>query len=751
MPQIFILFIIVFLIGCSNKTLFYNYEQSSNYNKIYNTKLYYAKKGFPKYSYDVSKMIYLNQVKKPVSVQRNYALYAYKNGIKKAGVIVADSYYKEKNYKKALEWYLKSDFNTFRKSDFQNLLQTLINNNEVNKTEYLQQIEKKANKQKNILLYSVLGDFYINNKKYANNKKGEFYLSQAYKNGDMYSGVDLGIFYINNNQKEKGLKILTKLAKNSAKASFFLAKYFYNEMIKQEKLMNKNCITLDFNTSSDFYKQKIKVYKYNRLYTIKNIIPLYKHAYNLGYKKAMYNIIRLDLEDNTYELEKNTYSGYDLNTTIHYLQTQQDLASKLLLASIYTKYPYLNRLYEAKRIYKWYSQYDKIDATWKLYRFEKQYENIVNYKYLDFLVKNNFYPAIIEKAYQYILREKNITKNMDILKCYAKKDNLLAINYLASIYSTKVLNIYDKRKIYLKKACILSSKPFYIPNVDLKIANDHINDDKYFIINYYYAMLKNRQAEYNLAKIFKQSCQYAKLKKYLNFLKQEKFGPGLLYYYQLILNGTIDGDYKEAVKYLAAEDNAKSYDLLGDFYSKGYFRKIDIVKAEKYYMKSFNKGNKQAILKIISMYQRLNVNNIFDNKIMKLFNIAIKNNVSNSKYLFVKYLISKNKKQEALKVLKTIPNYKTDAKCRYLYYSITKKTYYLDKINTNYGYMLYAKASRIKDISPQLALYYVFRAMLCNTPNAEKLSYMLIKTINNPYVIQKIYNKAKKAPKCSIN
>jgi len=750
-----VLILLVFITGCANKRLANKYYYNHDYYKAYDYLLPYAKRGFPKEAYKVAKLIYEGKVRKPPFIERKYAKVAYQNNILKSSIFIADSYYKEKNYKLALEWYNRSNFDDFKLSDFKNYIDCITKLDSFSKQKkYLDKLNRYANKSKNPKLLTMLGKFYINDSIFKNTQLGLYYLNEAYKQHFYKAGVILGIYYIKNGDGKKGYKILKDVLYKDKWAAYYVGNYLYSEMIKQEKIMNYNCITSQFNTPKEFFYKKLKIYKFNDIFSRENIVTAYRISYNLGLKKALYKIIRLDIEDNTFENAKKTYSNMNLKEVVSFLKAQQDVESKLILAKIYENYLYLNSYKKAKEIYKWYENVNKVEAIWHLYQYEKRFENKINFEYLSFLVQEKFVPAIIEKAYQEIIQNKDIEQNKKILEYYANQNNILALNYMGSLYSREIFLPKNKSFSYYKKACILEAKPFYIPSEDLKIANfynDYLkNQNKYLTINYYYAQMNNRQSELNIAKFYKNNCEYSKLKKWLNKLYKQNDFNGKEYYYIMILKRFIDdkNKFKEAIDYLKNKNDIISNVTLGDIYANGFNVEINPKKAEKYYKKALNLGYKPALYKIILMYQKLNINGIYDKKIKSLYNYAIENNYTDAKYYYAKYLYSQGKKSEALKILKTA---KMTPKVRYLLYLITGKIDYINGIESNYGYLLYAKAMYLRDKNPRKALYYAFRAMLCNTPNTAKLSYQIMEKINNSYVIRTIYKKAKEAPKCYIN
>ncbi|WP_457565017.1 hypothetical protein [Caminibacter sp.] len=749
----FLLFIIVFFVGCSNQPNLPTNFKPKTYEQQYQELLKYARRGFPKESYKLARMIYLNKVTKPPFVERKYALYAYNHGFKDASIIIADSYFREKNYQKALLWYQKTPFEIFKDSDFKNylfIISTLKNPNlQIN---LLSKLEKYALKSKNPKLLTALGKFYLQDNYFYNPQKAIQFLSKAYYDLNYYpAGVELGIFYIKNNSPE-GYKILKKVANIDSRASIYLGDYLYNLMIKQEKLLNSGCITVNFNTPKEFFYKKLSIYKFNKIFTIANVIKAYKHAYKLGNKKGLYKLIKLDIEDNTFELNKHTYSGFDLNQTVSFLSSQNDIESKLILAKIYEKYLYLNSYQKAKKIYQWYKKIDKIQALWHLYQYEKRFENKIDFNYLDYLTAHKFVPAIIEKAYQEIILNKNIYKNRKILEYYAKQKNILALNYLGSLYSRAIFLPKNKSIEYFKLACILEKKPFYIPSEDLKIANYYLtlnNQIKHMSINYYYAQMLNRQAELTTAKFYKSNCNYLKMKKWANFLKKQKDLKGINYYYSLVLNGTIYGNYKKALDYYKYKNDPQSLILLGDFYSNGYYNDLNITKAIYYYKKAYAKGANIAVLKEALMYEKINVNGIYDKKIENLLKQAVKLNLPDAYILLAQFHLKNNQSKKAIQTIKSMPNYIHNPKALYIIYQITGRLINTQG-NTNYGYLLYAKSLEYGPKNPQKALYYAFRAMLCNTPNSSLEALKLIKIINDKKIIEEIYKRAKKAPKCYL-
>jgi len=745
------LFLVIsfFLLGCVNKKVAQQYYKTHNYDKAFEQYYELAKRGFPDASYKISRLIYLNKVKRPPVLERKYALVAYDNGYSDAAIMVADSYFREKDYKKALEWYIKVDFDSFKNSDLKNYLISIEHLPSVKeKLTYLSPLEEFAKNTKNDKLFYILGDFYLKSKVFYNPKKAEEYLRKAYELGNYRAGVVLGIYLIKQDKKE-GFDILKDLVYEDKMAAYWVGNYLYNKMVQQEKLLNENCITTHFNTPKEFFYKKLTIYKFNDQFTRKNIKKAYLISYNLGYKRAMYKLIRLDIEDNTYELQKKTYSGFDLNSTINYLNSQNDVESKLILAKIYEKYTFLNRYKEAKKIYQWYEKIDKLQAYWHLYQYEKRFENYINFDYLNYLVDNKFTPAIVELAYQQILKDEYVDTNKAILEYYAKMDNKLALNYLGSLYAKGILTPKEVSIDFYQKACILEPKPFYIPSEDLKIANYYkdVNNDinKTMTIYYYYAQMENKQAQIVLSKFYKNNKEYKKFTQMLSDLVKRNDEKSLYLYYSSVLMRYIDGDYKKALEYFKQQDDIASYILLGDVYANGYYVDFDPDKALEYYKKALKKGYKPALLKMVELYKKINIDGRYNDKIISLLKEAVKAGLTEARYRLAKIYIDLKEYEKAKEVLAPVIN---TPKAKYLVYLMTGKIPSIENEDTNYGFLLLAKAKNLSYKNPRAALYYAFRAMMCNTPTSSDFAFKLIKRINNAAVIRSIYNKAKEAPIC---
>ncbi len=744
---------LIFFIGCADKRLAKVYYKNGNYEKAYEEYYKFAKKGFPDASYKIAKLIYLEKIQKPPYLERKYALNAYRSGYADSALYIADSFFREKNYQEALKWYDKISFDKFRIKDFENYMTCIESlDNIKEKVSYLDKLNAYAKKSNNPKLQTILGKYYLQETPFYNPEKGIVLLKKAYDKGFYQAGVALGIFYIKNGKKQEGYKILKNVAYQDKNAAYYLGNYLYDEMVTKEKLLNSGCITCNFDTPEDFFVKKLTIYKYNDLFTRRNVKKAYEISYKLGNKKALYKLIRLDIEDNTFELTPKTYSGFDLKGAVKFLKSQNDVESKLVLAAIYEKYLYLNSYKKAKEIYNWYIDIDKINAYWHLYQYEKRFENKINLELLSYLVEQRFVPAIVEMAYQMSLQNKDVENNKKVLEYYANQGNIPALNCLGSLYSKEILKPKSRSIFYFKKACNLEQKPFYIPEEDLKIANyynvmlNKVNKD--LTINYYYAQMKNRQAQLNISKFYRKHCNYDKLKIWLDKLIKEADKKGINYYYSSVLEKYIDGDYEKALNALEKDDSLQSDLVLARVYANGWYVDFDPKKAEEYYQKAINKGYKPAILNIAALYEKINVNGKYNNKIVSLYNEAINAGLKDAKIRLAKFYISQNEKQKALKILRSMPN---NPKANYLLYILTGRIKYASNTETNYGYLLLAKAEVYSKKAPRIALYYAFRAMLCNTPKTPKVAIELMKRINNARVIDSIYKRAKRAPKCYLN
>jgi len=750
----YFLFVLILLnIGCVNKKLTYENYINKKYDKAYREYKRLADKGFINAAYKISYMIYQNKISAHNNEEIYYGKKAYYAGYKKAAVFVADWYVKNKNCRKALQWYDKAGFEYLNINDFSEYINCIKTVQSFTKEmQYLKKLENYALKSQKIEILRVLGRFYSSDTYFYDPLKAERFLTIAYKKGDAQSGVILGVLYIKNNNK-KGVLLLKNNIYKNPKAGYYLGKYLYSEMIEKEKSFNKNCITLYDNNVTKFYENKLKIYKFNNIYTINNIKKAYDISYSLGYLPAKYELIKLDLEDNTYENTRTSYSGFDLNETVDFLKNKKDIESQWLLADIYEKYLYLNSLTKAKKIYTKMIKYDKVKALWKLYKFEKNFQNKINKQYLNYLIKQKYEPALIENAYLKILTGIDIKKNETLLKTYAKRHYVTALNLLGNLLDKGVLHSNVKSIYYYKLACEKEKKPFYIPSEDFKFANKYMkngNKNMAMGIYYYYAYLNNRKAQYEMALFYKNARFYKKMEKLLKKLNSEADDKGRFFYYISLLKGYIEGNYKQAIDYLLKSENPISYEVLGYAYANGYYVEFNPNKAEYYYKKAVENGDNNAIYGLIKLYNKLNIDGQYDNKIIKWYLKAVKMHLPDAKIKLAKFYYLKKEKFKALKVLKSIDNWEKNSKALYLYYLIEKR---LPIVNINgkesdNGYLLYVKAVKNMKINPQQALYYIFRAMLCNTPKSPILAYEIMKRIDDVSIIRTIYIKAKKAPLC---
>ncbi|NPA73427.1 MAG: sel1 repeat family protein [Epsilonproteobacteria bacterium] len=754
------LFSLVFVLsllftGCANKRAAANYYRSKNYAKAYEEYYEYAKRGFPDASEKIARLIYLDRVKKPPFTERKYALFALENGYDKANIYVADSYFREKEYQNALKWYEKVDFKDYKAKDFKNYLTALDRLNNIDKKiELLDKLYTFTLKSDLKKFQTELGKYYLKKSPLYNPTRAKKLLKNAIRQGYDKAKVILGVYLINNEDKKEGYTLLKEMVYKDAKAAYYVGNYLYDKMVENEKLYNKKCISSNSKTTKKLFDDKLYIYKYNDIFTRKNIQKAYKSSYRLGNKKAIYRLIDLDIEDNTYELSDKTYSGFDLNSTVSFLNSQQDVKSKLILAKIYEKYLYLNSRKSAKEIYKWYEHINKPQAYWHLYQYEKRFEKRVDYEYLNYLTNIKFTPAVIEKAYQEALVYKNIEKNRKTLEYFANQDNILALNYLGSLYANKIYPDKQKSFSYYKKACKLEKKPFYIPSEDLKIANYYNNilkdENKALGIYYYYAQMKNRQAQRYLVDFHKKNCDYKKMDRWLKELLDESDIDAKDIYYSLIVSRYVEGDFKKALNYLKEKDDIRSILTIADAYANGYGVDLNPQKAVFYYDKAISQGYHNAIYKKATLLRKINLKGEYDKQIIQLYKQAASLGLKDAKIKLAKFYLNKKDKQKALRTIYTIKGYNTNSKARYLLYIITGKAKYLGTNYTDYGYLLLAKAQNILNKAPQKALYYTFRAMLCNTPKTSKLAIKLMKKINSAKIIDRIYNKAKRAKKCYL-
>jgi TPR repeat protein len=737
---------IILFSGCANRDVAKHYLQEGKIDKAYNIYSKWAKIDNPKANLNLAKLDN-NDTKKI-----DYALKAYKGGEQYAANILENIYFNKGELKKAKEWYKKADLNNSTAQDFNTHLSIITTLPTIKQqvTE-LKKIKNLAN-HKNVYAANALGKFYENTIYYFYDlNKSEYYYKIGHKNSYIPASINLGTLYIFKLNKEKeGLKILKNTApKDNGVAAYTIAKFLIKKLDENLIKFNTPCITCSFKTPSEFFRKKLYLLKYRDKYISQSVKPWLDYSYKKGYIKAKFYLISLDVKYDKF-LTKKTYSNLTLKEAIAFLHNFEDkfFGAKMVLANIYYKYAFLNMYPLSKNIYAEYAQFDKTGSFWHLYQYYKKYHpnNPKKEYYLNYLVKNNFTPAIIENAYFQILNNKNVEKNKKVLLLYSKQNNILALTYYTSILTKENSDFNTKCKWY-KKLCK------YTPlnkTTDLKIANLYEKQNnilKAATIYKFYSDLNDSTASYKLAMIYKSLCNKNRYKAYLEKLKTTTNENIKITYAIAVLNGEIKdnkSEYLTFIKNIAKKDNLKASLFLANLYANGIYVDFNPELAEKYYNKAIKTGNKQSVYFLISLYNKININHKFDNKIVNLYQKAIKYNLPKAKVNFAAYLIDNGNIPKAINLLKQ----ENDPKAKYLLYKLTGKMKYIHKANkTNYGRLLLVYAKKNK-YNPRKALLYTFRAALCNTGGAMIYAYELMKRINSPKIINSIYNKAKQYPKC---
>jgi len=737
---------LLIITGCANRDLARYYLEEGKTKKALNIYKKWAKISNPNANYNLAKFE-TNESKKI-----EFAKNAYYNGKIKAANILENIYFNKKEYKKARYWYERADLNGSSQSDFFTHLSVIKTYPKIKRqVKELKKIELIA--KNNIYASYALGKFYSNKSNYFYNlHKSAFFYENAYKKGDIKAGIDFALLYIYNlNNEKKGLEILKNLAQKYPKAGYLIAKAMIKKMNKNIQRLNTPCITCTFKTSYEFFQKKLYLYKYRDAYININVKPWLEYSYKKGYIQSKFYLITLDLNYDKF-LTKDTYSGFTLKKAISFLNNFSDkfFKAKMILADIYYKYDFLKMYPFSKQTYIEYANIDKTDAYWHLYQYYKKYESNSPKKdfYLNYLISIKFAPAIIEKAYNDILLNKDVEKNLNILKKYADRNDILALTYYVSILNQKNIGYQSKCKLY-EKLCELTPLN---KTTDLKIANLYeINNNiiKAATIYKFYSDLNDSKAAYKLALIYKKLCNKNKFLSYLKKLKNSENNNIKLLYAFEVIKGNIKDNKNEYLNYIISEadsNNTKAITFLAKSYANGYYLEFDPKRAEKYYLKALKLGEKSVIYNMIDMYKNINLKHQYDSKIIDLYKKAVKFKLPNAEVNLAEFYIQNNNKKTAIPLLK---NNLTNPKARYLLYKVTGKYFYLKvNKNTKYGKLLLAYAKKIAKYNPRRALFYTFRAALCNTTGSSDFAYLLMKKINYSKIIENIYNRAKKYPRC---
>jgi TPR repeat protein len=754
-----------FFTGCANRDVAKKAYAKGDYKTASKILDRWADAGYGKANLQLAKMEVKNFKDKDSSAVITHAKKAYAAGEKSAAFLLESLYMHKGDYKEALLWMKRGDIALSNNSDIDAHLFLINNTMKVSSQQlkYLAEIEKLA-KAGNVHAAYKLAQFYQNkNSMFYNFQKSLDFYKLAYSLGDVRSGIAIALIDIYTlNKREEGLALLEKIAnEGNAKASLLIGDYSYKNMQSILQKHNKPCIACSFKRPKEFYVKKLTLESLKQLYLQKSVAPWYKRAYKMGDIRGMFDLINLDITEANLLNKNGPYSGLSLEGIEAYLHAQEEqfFRAKMLLAKLYLKYPLLHKMPIAEQVYIEYMDQNRTDAQWHLYQYYKKIDNNGTKKdrYLENLVAVDFLPAKIENAYYTIIREGYNAEAYALLKHEADNNNVKALSYLASLVSKGA--IPDLKKSYActleKKVCEL--EPLNIAN-DFKIANAYLasksdqNLTKAATIYQFYADQNNSQAQYALSQIYQKLCNEKKTLYWLQNAQKLGNKQASFTYNMLVLKGSVEGDSQKAlqiVRQAAKEGHTNAILLLGNLYASGELLPFDPKKALQYYNSLEGGDSKNIALKKVDLYQKINVNGIYNKKIEALYKELIAKGDEKSKLTLADFYINNRKYKKAEKLLKTLP-LNSYPQARYMLYSITGNMIYTGgSKETNNGNLLLVYAKRDQKHAKQKALRYAFRASLCNTPQSGKVVYDLMRLINDSSTIKRIYEEAKAYPKCT--
>jgi len=737
--------------GCANLDVAQNAYKKGDYNTTIAIYKAWAKKGFPQAQLKLAQMANNGIIKTSPNFIIKNALSAYNKGYKKAANLLFYNYYKIGNINQAKIWLKYVVFEDMNQQMFDTYLEFIqyhIKNSTL-QLEYLKKLKNYALKSHNPKALYALGKFYEDSI-FIDLQKSAYYYKLAWQKKYIPAGIKLALLYIYKLKKpKKGINLLQKLAdKDNGTSAYNIAIFLLNKMNKELQKLNTPCISFSFTTPKEFFIKKTQAKLFEKMFLKKNIAPWLNYAYKRGYIAGKIKLIAIDLKMKNFN-KKNNLSHLNLKEAINYLNQLNFFKAKLLLARIYETYPNLHQLIRAKLIYKEYVNRNKIQAYWHLYQFYKRFypQNKQKNIYLNYLVKHNFTPAIIEKAYFSILNKHNIEQNLKILQFFAEQKNVLALTYLSSIYA--INNQKEKNKKTLQQLCHLTSP--INPFLDLKIAKYYLkekNINKAATIYQYYAQENIAQAAFMLSKIYKTLGNCKKNLYWLKIAKNQGMKQAELTYAKLILSGEIKGNITKAlaiIKQYAINNDPISLTLLGDIYKKGIIVKFNPKKAEQYYKKAIALGYTPAYLRLIELYKLINNQGQYNSKIFNLYNKLVKITHSNYVKLQIAQFFFDNKNhQRAYTIILQNRLFHYD-QGKYLIYLITGKRKYLNKISISSNpKLLLLHAKQLQNTNRKKALYYAFLAAFNNAHGSSAFILRKLKFFS-PSTVREIYKKAKKA------
>jgi len=753
----FIIFIFTVLTGCANKDVARKDYRQGNYENSYSIWKNWVDRGH--YDGNIQLLKILQKDGKTVDFKemKKMALDAYNAGEKKATFALEELYIANGNLKEAYLWMSRGAFNLSSLKDFRNHLYIIENYNipTIQQKRYIRQIEDIAN-HNSVDAAIALGDFYARSENpFYDLKKSEYFYQKAYRLGNEEAGIALARLYIDNLDREKkGLDILQHLSlQGNGKATYEIGNLMLDKtnMILQKE--HSSCIATSFTLSQDFYLKKTYAAKSRGLQIKNNVVPWYTKAYKQNYLNAMFKLILLDLQEDNFN-KKETFSQMNLEKVGAFLQQHKENKTAIkLLATLYQNYPRLEKRDALELIYLNSMEDNMTAATWNLYKFYKNSDanSPQADAYLQELVAQRFKPAVIEHNYRNILNSKNVEKNTNILIREANRGNKDALQDIVSLYNKNSTKHIDYLP-YLEETCKMEPNN---KSIDMDIADYYVkknNIRKGATILQYYAQLGDDVAQYKLSQLYNKLNMNKREAYWINTARKNGNIEAEIDYHSAILKGMIKGDVSKSVQALnnyANLGDTRAMNTLAQAYSIGSTVDFDPQFAKYYYLMLIQNGDSSAYFGMIDLYQKININQHYDKSIDLLYQSAIKNNVAHAKVKYSQFLISRERISEAKKLLLNL-SYKKEPIAKVLLSDITGKEYSSSK-NTisSDGKVLMHYAQKNFKYSKRKALLYAFRAYLCNTPATGKLTYDLLRYINNARVIEDIYQKAKSFPRCT--
>lgn len=685
------------------------------------------------------------------------ALDAYNNGEEQAAFLLENIYISQNNLQKAYLWMQKGDLALSSQKDFENHLYLIKNylHTFSKQKNYLEKIESFA-QNNNLNASYALGKFYAEaDNPFLNLKRSRYFYKKAYELGNSDAGLALANLYIYHfNSPNEGIDILQELVqKGNGKAASQIGDYILSKADAVLAQQNTPCIATSFQKPEEFYINTLSLEKTKHMYIKKGVVPWYQKAYELHYIDAKYKLIGLDLKENNFDNSTN-FSQMDKQEIESFLNAhQENPKAKSLLATLYSQYPGLGKSNIAESIYFQNMDTNITDAQWKLYNFYKKNKatSSIADEYLQELAENNFPPAITILQYQNILGNKNRNHNFNALLQKAKKGDRQALSYLISLHRQGLIQDIDISK-YFEQACKVmpNSRSLNMTISDYYLHNNQF--DKGATILHYYAQQNNPQAQYKLAKLYKEHCNEKKMAYWLQEAYKNGNEQADIEYISMIIEGLVKGDSVQAIQKLknyAKKGNLKAMQRLADSYADGTVVDFNPKIAQQYYQQMIKNGDTSAYLRIAALYSKINDNHQYDKKLENAYLTAIQNNVPHAKIRYASYLIKQENISRAKNILKSI-SADEEPYAKILLSRITGKEFYTQSAKpTNNGYLLLHYAQQEAKHSKKKALLYAFRAHLCNTPSSGKLTINLMRLINNSHTIANIYAQAKSYPQCT--